>query len=108
MTESSQGLKNISVDCDMNRIEIDSLDIRGIYSIKEGELTNDKCTLCRQLLMFPSFDNLKNGNLNVKITIGKCNHAFHTKCINAHNKNSFSCPIDKTPWSIKETYNILQ
>ena len=45
----------------MERIEIKELNIQGCYTLKHGGLTNDKCTLCRQLLTSPSFEDMQNG-----------------------------------------------
>lgn len=79
-----------------DRIEIDSLNILGVYSFKDGATTNDQCQLCRNDLLAPSFDDLSNGNLRINVSVLACKHAFHKNCIDNHMKNSLSCPIDKT------------
>lgn len=89
----------------MERIEIKELNIQGCYTLKHGGLTNDKCTLCRQLLTSPSFEDMQNGLLNVQILIGKCEHCFHKSCFEAYqSKGNSSCPIDTTPWNVEKIY----
>lgn len=84
-----------------DRIEVESLNIIGSYSLKAGKSTDDECYLCRQNLLAPSFEDLQNGNLKVLVSLGECGHAFHKTCIDIHYaKNNYSCPIDKTPWNL--------
>lgn len=86
-----------------NRIEVESLNIVGVYSLKAGKSTDDECVLCRQNLLSPSLQDLQNGNLKVLISLGACGHLFHKTCIDAHyNKDNLSCPIDQTPWSLSK------
>ena len=82
----------------MDRISIESLNIKGVYSIKDGDITDNKCSLCRNSLLIPSIENINKKKINISITKGICNHLFHTDCIKAHLKNSLSCPIDNTLW----------
>lgn len=87
-----------------DRIEIESLNIVGAYAIKEGKATDDECLLCRRNLSAPSFEDLQKGNLKGSpICILACNHAYHKTCIDAYNaKDNISCPIDRTPLTLKK------
>lgn len=87
----------------MDRIEIDSLNIVGVYTLKAGKSTDDECSLCRHNLLAPSLNDLQKGNLKVTVSVGMCGHAFHKSCIDAHYaKDNYSCPIDKTPWNLSK------
>lgn len=89
-----------------NRIEVESLNICGTYSFKAGKVTDDECALCRQNLLAPSPEDLQKGNLKVLISRGSCNHCFHKTCISAHTRESLSCPIDKTPWTLDKVITV--
>jgi hypothetical protein len=90
----------------MDRLSIESLNIQGSYFLKDSDLTDYKCTLCRNSLMLPSIENMKKNKLNINISVGNCNHLFHSECIKLHQKNSLSCPIDRTPWETKDKYSL--
>ena len=95
------------IDRGKGRIEVESLNIIGGFSLKSGKCTDDECTLCRQNLLAPSLEDLQKGNLRVLISLGACGHCFHKTCIDAHYaKENYSCPIDKTPWNLSKTVTI--
>lgn len=100
MTTNVENVEN--VENYKNRIEIESLNIIGVYSLKAGKSTDNECHLCRQDLLAPSFEDLQNGNLKCDISLGSCGHAFHKTCIDRFYKNCMSCPIDKTPWNLSK------
>jgi hypothetical protein len=84
-----------------DRIEIESLSLVGAYALKAGKATDDECSLCRQNLLAPSFEDQQKGNLKVLNSLGACNHVFHKTCIDAHYaKDNLACPIDRTPWNL--------
>ena len=92
----------------LDRVEVESLNIIGTFSLKAGKATDGDCALCRQNLLAPSFDDLQKGNLKVMISLGACNHCFHKTCIDAHYNEgkNLSCPIDKTPWNLTRTISV--
>jgi len=96
----------------MDRVSIEKLNICAASSFKfeseksESSTVSQKCSLCKLPLTSPTYDNLRNGNLNVEIEVGLCNHAFHKQCISNHLKNSLSCPIDQTPYKFINNYII--
>jgi len=91
----------------MDRVEIESLNIMGIYSLKAGKTTNDECPLCRQDLLASPPEDLQKGNLKVVISIGVCGHMLHKTCIDAHYaKENYSCPVCKTPWNLAKVIPI--
>jgi hypothetical protein len=62
-----------------------------------------ECSLCRNLLMSPSPQELSGTKSKVtvdgNIIVGECKHMFHKDCMDLFIKNgSTICPIDKTPW----------
>ena len=82
-----------------DRIEVESLNIIGVCSV-DGD--NEDCHLCRQSLLGPSYDDINKGNLKIILSLGVCGHKFHKTCIDLYTMNSLSCPLDKTPWNLKE------
>jgi len=69
-----------------------------------------ECTLCKNLLVAPSLQELNGSNfkgsvIEGQIIVGQCKHMFHKDCLNLFMKSGCtSCPIDKTPW---ETNKII-
>jgi hypothetical protein len=91
----------------MERIKIKSLKIQGMYTFTNGSCTDDKCSLCKQCLTGPSFDDLQREMLNVQVVMGKCDHCFHKSCMEAwQDKGFMTCPIDSTPWTIASEHII--
>ena len=94
----------IKVNSNMDRVELESINVIGTYSLKAGAITDDECSLCRQNLLAPSAEDLQKGNLRTAVSLGVCNHPFHKTCIDAHSaKDNYSCPICKTPWNLAKT-----
>jgi hypothetical protein len=88
-----------------DRIMIKELNFKGSYTLKNGNVTNDKCTLCRSSLSGPSPEDLQKGSFNDTVVIGKCEHCYHKLCIEAFlRKGNSSCPIDSTPWNVEKEY----
>jgi len=89
----------------MDRIELIKLNIAGTYQLKDGMSTNGVCAICKQSLTGPSPIDMQKMNLLVIVSIGKCNDCYHKSCIDAHISNgNISCPIDQTPWTLKEDF----
>jgi hypothetical protein len=69
---------------------------------------NENCQLCHRDLMKPVQEpnsNLGNNKLNGDVTIGTCQHGFHTVCINSWiYQGNISCPHCQTIW--KATKNV--
>jgi len=65
---------------------------------------NQECKLCHKDLLVPIQES-KTDKINGDVTIGTCNHGFHTYCIDSWIGNgNISCPICLTIW--KKTKNV--
>ena len=97
------------------KMEIENLTIHTEWKIKENNNLNNNlnnsCGLCkRNLMKLPPnkkvFGDISTVEAMPVISIGKCDHMFHSSCIDAFIANgNITCPIDGTPWS---TVKILQ
>lgn len=59
---------------------------------------NQDCKLCHKDLMLP-VQEPGTSKINGDVTVGTCNHAFHTVCINSWLvKKNISCPYCSTSW----------
>jgi hypothetical protein len=59
---------------------------------------NTDCTLCRKELLSPVQEPETN-KINGDVTVGKCNHGFHTVCINSWlMSGDTTCPICHEQW----------
>ncbi len=94
-------------DTPLVRLEIESLEIVGQWEYKDCEM----CDLCKKNLMeIPPTKTTTNNIANIEkfpsVSIGKCQHAFHTNCIDSSvNSGNLSCPTCKTPWDTEKTTN---
>jgi hypothetical protein len=61
------------------------------------DVDDQQCGLCHKDLSNTTLDELTSGNIDNKIVICKCNHGFHSSCLNLWKKtgNTF-CPKDKS------------
>ncbi len=85
--------------------KIISMNINNTWNYKNAHNSNHQCGLCRKHLQAPTENQLKNIYVSEKISVGKCEHMFHTDCINNYlSKKNISCPIDMTPWKTDKEY----
>jgi hypothetical protein len=69
------------------------------------EFSNDSgnCKICRGSLLAPPLQELNNESktkIEMTVSLGKCGHLFHKKCIHELKKNNYlSCPSCNVVWS---------
>lgn len=63
-------------------------------------INQDDCKICGKNLMMPVYESVKErGTLSADVTIGRCEHGFHTNCINNWlDEGNLSCPHCETMW----------
>ena len=82
-------------------IEVVHLDLHMVYELDHTHITEHICKLCKRNLAAPTLDNIQIGDINSKVSLGKCGHSFHTTCIDKYIKTgSMACPIDNTTWAL--------
>mgnify|MGYP000093025715 CR=1 FL=1 len=95
----SQNRTKMSVD-----MKITKLNLIASWDICDN--ISNTCSLCRRLYVAPSLQELTNPNKKVlgNIVKGKCQHMFHSECMNDFiNSGCQLCPICKTSWSLEKT-----
>jgi len=78
-----------------------------LVSKKEYDINKeiDQCIICRDSLYTIPPDVFINSGT---ISVGVCNHVFHTCCINSWLKNKYmkNCPLCSEKWIVIKTVNI--
>ena len=96
-------MSTTSLTCELT---IDGVDLIFDYNYRATEITDHKCRICSKHLMEPIYDKKLN-SIDTRVSLGKCGHSFHTKCIeilsNVNKKidqpvTDLLCPIDQTTW----------
>lgn len=100
------------------KMEITNINIMGEWKFKEDESNNsnsddneNECSLCKRnfLELPPSnqvYDNITCVDIIPSLSVGKCNHMFHTYCIKSYLMGGkVTCPIDRTIWNHDKTLN---
>lgn len=86
-----------------SKIEIISLDLHMIHNLEHTHVTEHMCKICKRHIEAPTLEDIQTGNINSKVSLGKCGHSFHTACIDKYMKTgNMSCPIDMTPWNLNK------
>lgn len=75
----------------MANIKVTDLELVALWNYNSK---NKEC-LCKRSLHIPPVTQVEKKNLyRHNITFGKCNHAFHSDCINSYLKTYNTCPFD--------------
>lgn len=67
-------------------------------------LAADQCSICRNTLMTICMKCQASTaqDSGCAVVWGTCGHAFHSHCIAEWTRTRYVCPIDESPWSLKQ------
>ena len=71
------------------------------------DVQQDTCAICRNSLYEPSIENQANGNPEVVIAWGVCNHCFHMECIQRWLKTRNVCPLCNREWDFQKFERVV-
>lgn len=99
LKSTQSGTINLEQNSDDNHPKVKlSLSKLHVVATWKYKCENQECMICHKDLMLPVQESRTN-KIDSDVTIGTCNHGFHTVCINTWlSKKIISCPYCTVGW----------